>query len=431
MGQVKTRSGSLKKTFFIYALFCLLFSFLGSAAIGVGNNYLQSWYAERHALFEPKVHVGSFVRDDAGHIELGIDGIYYTYEVVLEDEGARQAYEAMGDEGVRQAFNVAAGDEGAQKEKYRFRYLVVSSIQVVLTPLWVVACMAVTGILFCRRELEKPISILLEASQKISENQLDFEVAYEKPNELGQLCAAFDKMRQALDANNRETWRSLEERRRLNAAFSHDLRTPLTVLRGYNEFLEKYVPRGQVSEEKLTDILGMMHGQIQRLENYTCKMSAVQKLEDIAPTLTKVSVGALEADFRETGRLICGDKEFDFRFQAGATEIRMDLELAAEVYENLLSNSARYADEKVTAEVTVSEELLAVTVTDDGPGFSEQALQLAANPFYREESQAGGEHFGLGLYLCRVICEKFGGTLKVANREKGASVTASFPLRED
>lgn len=414
MGQVKTRGRSLKKVFFVYVVFCFLISFLGSAAIGVGNNYLQKWYAEKHKLFWPKVHVGTFVRDDAGHIEFGLDGIYYTYDVVLEDEGARQAYEA-------------AGDEGSLEGKYRFRYLVVSSIQVVLTPLWIIACMAATGILFCRRELEKPISILLEASQKISENQLDFEVAYEKPNELGQLCAAFDKMRQALDANNRETWRSLEERRRLNAAFAHDLRTPLTVLRGYHEFLEKYVPRGQVSEEKLMGILNMMHGQIRRLENYTGKMSAVQKLEDIAPTLTKVSAEALEADFRETGRLICGDKEFDFRFRADVPEICMDLELAAEVYANLLSNGARYADKKVMTEVTVSEELLAVTVTDDGPGFSERALQLAANPFFREESEAGGEHFGLGLYLCRVICEKFGGTLQVANAGKGASVTASFP----
>ncbi len=67
------------------------------------------------------------------------------------------------------------------------------------------------------------------------------------------LCMAFDEMRQTLYENNREMWRSLEERKRLNSAFSHDLRTPLTVLRGYTDFLEKYIPSGKVSEQKLLE----------------------------------------------------------------------------------------------------------------------------------------------------------------------------------
>ena len=81
-------------------------------------------------------------------------------------------------------------------------------------------------------------------------------------------------MRSALYESNRQLWRSLEERKRLNAAFSHDLRTPLTVLRGYADFLEKYIPGGRIPEKKLLEVLGMMNGQIVRLEHYTQKMSA-------------------------------------------------------------------------------------------------------------------------------------------------------------
>lgn len=50
---------------------------------------------------------------------------------------------------------------------------------------------------------------------------------------MGALCASFEEMRRALWENNRVMWRQMEERKRLNAAFAHDLRTPLTVLRGY------------------------------------------------------------------------------------------------------------------------------------------------------------------------------------------------------
>lgn len=402
MDKMKTRDNSLKKIFFVYLTFCFLASLLGSCAIGVGTNGLQQWFRNMHGnVMWPWVYNVDFEQGADVYIE-DADTWYQVYGAMISDEQYREM------------------------KKYQFQYAIISNTQVILIPLWIYACMTVTGILFCRRELEKPIAILLEASQKISENQLDFKVEYGKPNELGRLCAAFDEMRQALDENNREMWRSMEERKRLNSAFSHDLRTPLTVLRGYNEFLEKYVPGGQVTEEKLMSVLNMMHGQIQRLENYTCKMSAVQKLEDIVPGLSEVSVGALEADLRGNGELICRDKEFDFHFHADVDQICTDVELVAEVYENLLSNGVRYANREVAAEVTVSSQLFVITVTDDGPGFSEQALRLATNPFYCEESEKNDSHFGLGLYLCRVICEKLGGTLKVSNTEKGGRVTASF-----
>lgn len=406
MDKMMKRNNSLKRFFFVYLTFCFLASLMGSIAIGVGTNDLQQWFSDKHEiLYRPLVHNVDDEQEIIMYIE-DIDKWYQVYGTTISGKRIREI------------------------KKYRFQYEIISYAQVILIPLWIYACMTVTGTLFCRRELEKPIAILLEASQKISENQLDFKVEYGKPNELGRLCAAFDEMRQALDENNREMWRSLEERKRLNSAFSHDLRTPLTVLRGYNEFLEKYVPQGQVTEEKLMSVLNMMHGQIQRLENYTCKMSAVQKLEDIVPGLSEVSVGTLEADLRGNGELICRDKVFDFRFHADVDQICTDVELVAEVYENLLSNGIRYADRKVAAEVTVSKKQFVITVTDDGPGFSEQALRLATNPFYREESEADDSHFGLGLYLCRVICEKLGGTLKVSNTEKGGRVTAAFSPAE-
>jgi len=107
-----------------------------------------------------------------------------------------------------------------------------------------------SGVIFYERELKRPFSILRKASERISENDLDFEIWYEKKNELGQLCSDFEGMRSALYESNREMWRSLEERKRLNSAFSHDLRTPLTVLRGYTDYLGKYVPEAKSARKK-------------------------------------------------------------------------------------------------------------------------------------------------------------------------------------
>ena len=65
---------------------------------------------------------------------------------------------------------------------------------------------------------------------------------------------------------HRSLWRSIEERQRINAAFAHDLRTPLTVLRGYTDFLLQYIPQDKVKKEKVLETISTMSGHIARLK---------------------------------------------------------------------------------------------------------------------------------------------------------------------
>lgn len=393
MGKIKKLS--IKWCFLIYLPFCFIMVFLGSMGIGIATNALQDWYRKIHS--EEQLYA------------------YFTpeYEIYFDENGIpRDKY-------------IITDLRPVAEKKYIIIYFIISNAQFILIPLWVIFCVAVTGIIFYNRELKKPISILMDASKKISENQLDFQIDYKNQNELGMLCNAFEDMRKALDENNREMWHSLEERKRLNSAFSHDLRTPLTVLRGYNEFLQKY--NSQISEEKLMNVLSKMNMQIQRLENYTYKMSAVQKLEDVIPELSEVSAESLKENLSESGKLICKDKDFLFNFNADEINtIILDTELVSEVYENLLSNAVRYAESRITADIKISDKKLIISVSDDGRGFSEKALKLASEPFFRGDTEQNSSHSGLGLYICRIICGKSGGTLKISNTENGAKVTAEF-----
>ena len=59
-------------------------------------------------------------------------------------------------------------------------------------------------------------------------------------------------------------------------------------------------------------------------------------------------------------------------------------------------------------------------------GFTDKALQSASEPFYRDEKKQNSMHFGLGLYICRIICEKCGGKLDISNTKTGGKVTAIF-----
>lgn len=394
MGKIKKRSHSLKWKFLLYMPICFIVAVLGSFGIGVATNYVQDWYRYKY----PQSKLSD------SYYELHISEDNHEYVVYTDHNGDPV-----------QPFD----------PKRQATYWMISNAQLLIVPLWIFFCVLQTGVLFYNRELKKPIDILLGASKRIADNDLDFKVEYKKQNELGMLCAAFDEMRSSLYENNREMWRSLEERKRLNSAFSHDLRTPLTVLKGYADFLEKYVPDGKVSEEKLLSIISMMNGQISRLEHYTQKMNAVQKLEDIVPNNSKIPVKELFAMFAETGRLICGDS-FQINTAPNDKIISIDTEIVMQVYENLISNAVRYAENFVEVECSITENILTISVLNDGNGFTDEALKNAAQPFFRDEKEPDKLHFGLGLYICRILCEKCGGTLTLENHENGGKVTAEF-----
>lgn len=394
MGKMK-KFHSLKWCFLWYLPLCFLISVAGSFGIGIVTNYVQDWYRYKY----PELKLSD------SYYELHISEDGDTYVIYTDQSGNPiQTYD----------------------QEHQAAYWIISNAQMLLVPIWVIVCIVLTGAVFYNIELKKPINILLDASKRISDNQLDFKVEYKKQNELGMLCTAFDEMRSALYESNREMWRSLEERKRLNSAFSHDLRTPLTVLRGYSDYLEKYIPEDKVSQDKLLSVISMMNGQISRLEHYTAKMNAVQKLEDIVPQKEEVSTEKLFENLSETGKLLCTEKEFVTEFSSDREKIFTDSEIVMQVYENLVSNAVRYAEKSVKVVCEASGDLLKISVLDDGAGFTDEALKNAVQPFFRDEKEPDKIHFGLGLYICKILCEKCGGGLKISNHENGGKVTAEF-----
>ena len=93
--------------------------------------------------------------------------------------------------------------------------------------------------------------------------------------------------------------------------------------------------------------------------------------------------------------------------------------------DNLISNAVRYARTAVTISFALRDNGLLLSVSDDGKGFDKNGLQKATSPYYTEESNHS-EHFGLGLYICKLLCEHHNGYLKIENTASGAKVSAYF-----
>lgn len=93
----------------------------------------------------------------------------------------------------------------------------------ILPPVTYLICFILAGLIFYRGKIKKPLMLLTASASKIAASDLDFLIVYDRNDEMGLLCKAFEKMRAALENNNREMWRQMNERKKLNAAFSHDL----------------------------------------------------------------------------------------------------------------------------------------------------------------------------------------------------------------
>lgn len=288
------------------------------------------------------------------------------------------------------------------------------------------------SLVYYRVKLKKPLHILRNAAKRISEDDFNFIISYEKEDELGELCESFEIMRSCLEDNSREIWRQMEERKRLNASFSHDLRTPLTVLEGHLDILQKYELTGALSKEEVGEIYSVMEMQLKRLIRYVSSMSELQRLEDIPISPKKIKTEELTKALKNIADIICASKNLSFINEIKEDYVRVDMEIVLQVCENLFANAIRYAKSEVVIVCRKKKQYLIISIDDDGKGFDAKAIRIATDPFYTTENKSQGEHFGLGLNICKILCQRHGGNITLKNQENGgACVTVSFGIRKE
>lgn len=309
---------------------------------------------------------------------------------------------------------------------------------------------------FYRVHIAGPLAELAGAADRIAGQDLDFTIRVVRGRELGRLSETLEHMRASLLEAHRELWRTAESRRRLNAAFAHDLRTPITVLKGTVEMAQMRLRRGGTLDE---DALDALSAQVARLERYATSMGGLSKLEDRpveretfalddlreelgrhVSEVMAVRGGGLglklptvsEADGAPAPKTCCAS-ESTLQAAAGsrpAALLAIDLPLVEEVLDNLLSNACVHASSIVTFDMMADAGVLTLVVTDDGPGFTPEALHRGCDPFFSENKSA--EHFGLGLNVSSVLCGLHGGKIALTNAETGgARVIATLDVRPD
>ena len=286
---------------------------------------------------------------------------------------------------------------------------------------------------YVSRSIIRPIDELSIAAKKISEGNLDHSIEIRRHDELGGLSNAFDDMRiKLLDARERQ--RQYEaNRQELLAGLTHDLKTPLTSIKGYVHGIQDGVAS---TPEKLARYIDIISKNADDMDT---------RLDELL-LYSRIDSDQLPYHFEEMNLLpflkdMVEDLAFDMEGAGGRATlhtngerfiVRADRDQLKRAISNVIQNSLKYMDEGeqiIEVHLTMDENDVIIELKDNGRGISDMDLSFIFESFYRADvsrnSETGGS--GLGLSIVKKIIEAHGGTVR-AESAPGEGTSIYFRL---
>ena len=254
---------------------------------------------------------------------------------------------------------------------------------------------------------------------------MDFEIGHSKIKEFEDIMVSFSDMKDNLKISLERQWKAEQVQKEQIAALAHDLKTPLTVIQGNADLM---------IETELDAEQRLYAGYI--VESSNQMQAYIQILIDISRVAVGYRLHVEEIAFSEFLQHLSGYMESLCRAKKVGLQInkmsvpetlKFDKILIERAIMNVFNNALDYSPQEGTLYVDVRRKgnFVEISVTDEGIGFSKEALQHAREQFFMDDQSRGSKmHFGMGLYIANSIIEQHGGGLILENSEQthGAKV---------
>ena len=282
-----------------------------------------------------------------------------------------------------------------------------------------------------------PLMQLKKGAQNIRDGNLDFELEKSGVQELDEVCEDFEEMRKRLKESAEEKVASDSGNKELIRNISHDLKTPLTAIRGYCEGILDGVADTPQKQEKYIRTIYNKANEMDRLINELAIYSRIDT-NRIPYTFTKINAATfmddcmdeLEPEFESR------DIKYTYTNEIAGTDTLIigDAEQLTRVIHNIVSNSMKYMDKpekKIDIRVLDKDDFIQVEFEDNGCGMANSDLPKIFDRFYRTDasrnSASGGS--GIGLSIVKKILEDHGGSVWATSKE-GEWTVMHFVLRK-
>ncbi|MFD1067316.1 sensor histidine kinase [Oceanobacillus locisalsi] len=289
---------------------------------------------------------------------------------------------------------------------------------------------------FMSKSIINPISQLSTAAKKISEGNLEYSVQSDKKDELGELANTFETMRLKLKEADSKQKRYEQNRQELIASISHDLKTPLTSIKGYLKGIQDGVAN---TPEKLDRYMDTIYRTANDMDGLIDELFLYSKLDLNRETFhfEKIDVYTFFADFIDELAFNLEKEHGKAVFSANPEDtyiVEADREKLRRVVINIVQNSLKYIDKKqkeIQVNVTSEADRIVVEMKDNGSGIKEEDLPYIFESFYRTDvsrnSATGGS--GLGLSIVKKIIHEHGGKIW-AESQPGQGTSIYFTLKK-
>ena len=286
------------------------------------------------------------------------------------------------------------------------------------------------------RSVSVPLAKLQKAARNIKEGNLDFEIRQESDDEIGQLCQDFEEMRLRLKANAEEKVQFDRENKELISNISHDLKTPITAIKGYVEGIMDGVAD---TPEKMDRYIKTIYNKANEMDLLINELTLYSKIDTNRIPYNFATISAKEyfEDCAEDLHMELEAKGVSFTYRNAMQEdckVIVDPEQLRRVINNIVSNSLKYMDKpdgRITMDLKDVGDFIQIELGDNGKGIAAKELPYIFDRFYRTDasrnSSKGGS--GIGLSIVKKIVEEHGGNIW-ATSEEGAGTTMYFVIRK-
>lgn len=292
-----------------------------------------------------------------------------------------------------------------------------------------------TIIFLVSRSIIRPLDSLKRATEQIKEGNLDFGISYKRNDEMGELSEAFEEMRMRLKSSVEQQIQYENNRRELISSISHDLKTPITSIKGHVEGIIDGVAN---TPEKMEKYVQTIYAKANDLDHLIDELFLFSKLDskNMIYHFEEIDIVKYLADCTEEMLLEMENKNISFKFKSeniGPLIVKADREKLKRVIMNILGNALKYrSKEKGTIELilTAQDDYVTVVIRDNGIGISTENVEFIFESFYRGEPSrnlaTGGS--GLGLAIAKRIIEEHSGKIWAESEENiGTSIFFTLP----
>ena len=339
-----------------------------------------------------------------------------------------QTYGISGEE--YREFKQSLGTLNEMPEVHEFLVTMMGGVILIL------ALTAMAMILWIYRSLLRPIEKMEIAVKSITEGELDFELRPEKNDEIGQLCKDIETMRRRLKDNAEEKLKNDKDNKELISNISHDLKTPITAIKGYVEGIMDGVAD---TPEKMDKYVRTIYNKASEMDTLINELTLYSKIDTnrIPYNFKIISVNDYFNDCSEELSLELESRNVEFGYFNYVEEdvkVIADAEQIKRVINNIINNSLKYMDKqkgKINLRVKDVGDFVQIELEDNGRGIATKDLTNIFERFYRTDasrnSSKGGS--GIGLSIVKKIIEEHGGKIWATSRE-GTGTTMYFVLRK-